>query len=86
MLVRGRSGKQFWAVRAGSGADETLVLDLRDHEFSRAVLAVDQPRAAVWRSIRRACCTNSVHLRWAGPRGCSQAKVLSPVSSTFYAE
>ena len=45
MLGRGIAGKQFWAVPAGRGTDRLLVLDLRDHEFARAVLAIDDAAA-----------------------------------------
>jgi len=47
MLGRGIVGKQFWVVPAGPGAARLLVLDLRDHEFARAVLAIDDVKEVV---------------------------------------
>lgn len=41
MLGRGVAGKQFWAVPAGPSDARLLVLDLHDHEFARAVLAIE---------------------------------------------
>ena len=46
MLGRGVSGKQFWAAPAGRGAAPLLVPDLREGEFERVVVAVDDPDAA----------------------------------------
>lgn len=43
MLGRDSAGKQFWAVTAGPSTDLVLVVHLQDHEFTRAVLAVDDP-------------------------------------------
>lgn len=45
MLGRGVDGIQFWAVRASGPELPVLVLDLRDHEFVRAVVAIDDPYA-----------------------------------------
>ena len=47
MLGRGVTGNQFWAVAAGPGSDSLLVLDLTDHEFSRAVLWIPDPESVV---------------------------------------
>ena len=46
MLGRSVAGKQFWAVPSGPGSERLLVLDLRGHDFARAVLAVADPEAA----------------------------------------
>ena len=46
MLGRSVAGKQFWAVPSGPGSERLLVLDLRGHDFARAVLAVADPDAA----------------------------------------
>ncbi len=45
MLGRGVPGKQFWAVQAGPGGTQLIVLDLINHRFERAVLEVDDPQA-----------------------------------------
>jgi hypothetical protein len=45
MLARGVDGRQFWAVRASGPELPVLVLDLRDHEFTRVVAAVADPYA-----------------------------------------
>ncbi|MXY10750.1 MAG: hypothetical protein F4Z00_16390 [Acidimicrobiaceae bacterium] len=42
-LGRGVLGKQFWATARGAPELPLLVLDLVDHEFARAVLAVSDP-------------------------------------------
>lgn len=44
MLGRGVEGTQFWATGASEADVELLVLDLHAHEFSRLVLAVDDPQ------------------------------------------
>lgn len=44
-LGRGVVGKQFWATARGAPELPLLVLDLVDHEFVRAVLAVSDPEA-----------------------------------------
>ncbi len=41
MIGRDVTGKQFWAAPAGPPSAQLLVLDLRDHEFARAVLAIE---------------------------------------------
>jgi hypothetical protein len=43
MLGRDVVGMQFWAVAAGRGSQDLLVLDLKDQGFVRAVLGVEQP-------------------------------------------
>ena len=47
MLGRGRAGKQFWAVPASDGSTPVVVIDLRDGEFTRTVLAVTDPEEVV---------------------------------------
>lgn len=42
-LGRAVVGKQFWAAARGGPELPLLVLDLVDHEFKRAVLAVSKP-------------------------------------------
>lgn len=43
MLGREVDGKQFWAVAASRGTVSLLVLSLRDSDFKRAVLMVEDP-------------------------------------------
>lgn len=47
MLGRGLAGKQFWAVTASHPNATLLVLGLRNGEFVRAVLMVEDPQAIV---------------------------------------
>ncbi len=54
MLGRSVAGKQFWAVTAGPKSDRLLVLDLADHEFARAVVAVDDADAVAKATSRDA--------------------------------
>ncbi len=49
MLGREVAGKQCWAVPAGDADQPLLVLDLADHEFARAVLAIAEPDAVAAR-------------------------------------
>jgi len=49
MMGRHITGKQFWAVGEGSPDAVLVVLDLKDHEFSRAVLAVSDADGSVER-------------------------------------
>ena len=46
MLGRDVAGKQFWAVPAGEESARLLVLEMREGDFKRFVLAVDDPEAA----------------------------------------
>lgn len=45
MIGSSRDGRQLWAVDAGPLGERLLVLDLRDHRYVRAVLAVPDPDA-----------------------------------------
>jgi hypothetical protein len=45
MMGSSRAGRQLWAVDQGPLDERLLVLDLRDHRYVRAVLAVPDPDA-----------------------------------------
>lgn len=41
MIGLGVAGKQFWAAPSSPGGSQLILLELADHEFARAVLAVE---------------------------------------------
>ncbi len=54
MMGRDVTGKQFWAVAAGPRDTKIVVVALADHDFTRAVLEVDDPTGVVREITSRA--------------------------------